>query len=231
MIFDLPRRMFAEALGTALLVCSVVGSGIMSAALTGDGAVALLANSMVTGAMLAVLITVFGPISGGHINPALTLAFALRRELPPGDAAAYVVAQICGAVLGTMAANVMFSVGVIEVSQSVRSGPALWFSETLSTFILIGIILVSLRFRPSLVPALVGLYIACAIWFTSSSSYANPAGAIGRSLSDSYIGIRPADLPAFITAHLLGSVLAVAVFGWLLRPATVARQTEGVTAP
>lgn len=218
MMFDLPRRMFAEALGTALLVCTVVGSGIMSAALTQDMAVALLANSMATGAMLAVLITVFGPVSGGHVNPALTLAFALRRELPVRDALAYMAAQTCGAVLGALAANVMFSAKVVQLSQSLRSGGALWMSEALSTFVLIGLILVCLRFRPSMVPAIVGLYIATAIWFTSSSSFANPAGAIGRAFSDTYIGIRPADLPGFILAQLLGSVLAVLVFGWLLRP-------------
>lgn len=220
MMFDLPRRLFAEALGTALLVCAIVGSGIMSAALTEDAAVALLANSMVTGAMLVLLITVLGPISGGHINPALTLAFALRGELPALDAAAYALAQVCGGVLGAMAANMMFGIATVDVSHSVRSGAALWLSETLSTFLLIGVILLALRFRAPLVPALVGLYIASAIWFTSSSSYANPAAAIGRSLSDAYIGIRPADLPAFIAAQLLGSALAVAVFGWLLRPST-----------
>lgn len=225
MTFDLPRRMFSEGLGTAILVCSIVGSGIMSAGLTEDMAVALLANAAVTGGVLAVVITVLGPVSGSHINPMVSLAFLLQRKLSLRDFCAYVPSQICGGILGAVAANAMFSTALLQAPTALRTGGALWLSETLATFGLIGVILAGVQFCITAVPWLVGVYIATAIWFTSSSSFANPAAAIGRSLSDTYIGIRPVDLPAYFVAHVLGTLLAVAIFGWLLRPAEKGRAT------
>lgn len=217
MHFNLPRRLTAEALGTALLVCTVVGSGIMADKLTDDVALALLGNTIPTGAILVVLITIFGPISGAHFNPAVTLAFALRRDIPVGDAVPYVIAQIIGGILGSVAAHGMFALELIQISQTVRTGHSQWFAEVVATFGLVGTILAGIRFRSDAVPWLVGLYITAAYWFTASTSFANPAVAIGRAFSDTFAGIRPADLPGFITAELIGAVIATALFGWLLR--------------
>lgn len=217
MTFDLPRRLTAEALGTALLVCTVVGSGIMADTLSDDTAVSLLGNTIPTGAILVVLITLLGPISGAHFNPAVTFAFALRRELPLAEAAAYVAAQVAGGIVGTLIAHGMFAQDFLQVSQTARTGPAQWFAEVVATFGLVGTILAGIRFRIDAVPWLVGLYITAAYWFTASTSFANPAVAIGRAFTDTFSGIRPVDLPGFITAEFTGAAIAVALFGWLLR--------------
>ncbi|MYZ48381.1 aquaporin [Propylenella binzhouense] len=216
--FDPIRRLVAEALGTALLVATVVGSGIMADRLTGDDAVALLGNTIPTGAVLVVLITVLGPVSGAHFNPAVTIAFALRRSIARGMAAAYAIAQIAGALAGTAAAHLMFDLPVLQIAQTVRTGPAQWWSEIVATFGLVGVILGGLRFNAAAIPTLVGLYITAAYWFTASTSFANPAVAIGRAFTDTFSGIRPVDLPGFAVAEVAGAILAVGVFGWLLHP-------------
>ena len=218
--FSLGRRLAAEGLGTALLLAIVIGSGIMGERLAGGNqAIALLGNTLATGAGLVVLITVFGPISGAHFNPAVTLAFVVRRELPARLAAAYVAAQIVGAVLGVFAAHAMFAEPILQVSAKLRDGPAQAWSEFVATFGLLAAILGTLRFRPDVTPMAVGLYITAAYWFTASTSFANPAVTLARSLSDTFAGIAPASAPAFIAAQLLGAMAAVAVFGWLLVPA------------
>lgn len=216
MTYDMPRRLVAEALGTGLLVCTVVGSGIMAERLTDDVALALLGNTIPTGAILVVLITILGPISGAHFNPAVSFGFVLRRDLPWGALAPYVLAQVAGGVLGTWAAHLMFELPVIQVSETARTSGAQWFAEVVATFGLMAVILGGLRFRSEAVPWLVGLYITAAYWFTASTSFANPAVAIARSLTDTFSGIRPADLPGFIGAELAGAALAVVVMGWLL---------------
>lgn len=220
--FDLRRRLAAEALGTGVLVATVVGSGIMADRLTGDAALALLANTLPTGAILVVLITCLGPLSGAHFNPAVTLVFALRRELAPAEAAAYALAQILGGVAGTLVAHAMFELPLLQLSATMRTGPAQWLAEGVATFGLLLAILAGLRFRAEAVPWLVGLYITAAYWFTASTSFANPAVAVARSLTDTFAGIRPVDLPAFILAECLGAALAFALLRWLLveRPAT-----------
>jgi glycerol uptake facilitator-like aquaporin len=217
--FDLGRRLFAEFLGTALLLAVVIGSGIMGARLSGgNDALALLGNTLATGAGLVVLIAVFGPISGAHFNPAVTLVFAVRRELPLRDAAAYVGGQIAGAVAGVFAAHAMFAEPIWQISSKLRDGPAQAFSEVVATFGLIATILGTLRFRPSITPAAVGLYITAAYWFTASTSFANPAVTLARSLSDTFAGIAPGSVPAFLAAQVAGALAAVVVFGWLLKP-------------
>lgn len=213
---SLSRRLAAEALGTALLVATVVGSGIMAESLTQDTAVALLANTIATGAMLIVLIGILGPVSGAHFNPAVTLVFAVRREIGIGDAGLYVLAQIAGGVLGAIVAHLMFDMTVIEASTRVRTGGAQWFSEAVATFGLIAVILAGLRHRSAALPMLVGLYITAAYWFTASTAFANPAVAIARSLTNSFSGIRPIDLPGFILAEIAGALVAVALMRWLL---------------
>lgn len=218
--FDLPRRLVAEALGTGLLVATVVGSGIMAERLTDDRALALLANTLPTGAILVVLIAVLGPVSGAHFNPAVTLAMRVRGAIGSGASLAYVSAQVAGGVLGTVAAHLMFEVAPVALSPTVRTGAAQWWAEMVATFGLVGAILGGLRFQPGAVPWLVGLYITAAYWFTASTSFANPAVAIARALTDTFSGIRPVDLPGFILAECAGSVLAVALFGWLLNPGT-----------
>jgi glycerol uptake facilitator-like aquaporin len=215
--FDLPRRVVAEALGTALLVATVVGSGIMAESLTRDVALALLGNTIATGAMLVVLVTILGPISGAHFNPAVTLVFALERELSSRDALVYVAAQIIGGVAGAMIAHGMFELPLLQASLKVRSGGAQWFSEAVAAFGLIATILAGVRFARGSVPALVGLYITAAYWFTASTSFANPAVAVARSLSNTFSGIRPLDLPGFIAAELSGAVVALVLMNWLLR--------------
>ena len=215
--FDLPRRLAAEALGTGILVATVVGSGIMAQALTKDVALALLCNTLPTGAILVVLITVLGPISGAHFNPAVTLVFTGKRELPPQEALLYVIAQIAGGIAGTMAAHLMFGLPVIDFSTKVRTGGAQWFAEAVATFGLIGTILGALRFRPDATPMLVGLYMTCAYWFTASTSFANPAVTLARSLSDTFAGIAPSSAPQFILAQLIGAVFAAGLFGGLVK--------------
>jgi len=217
--FDLPRRLTAEGMGTALLVATVVGSGIMAESLTKDTALALLANTLPTGAILVVLITTLSPISGAHFNPAVTLIFALKRELSSRDALFYVSAQIIGGILGTMVAHAMFALPILDVSMKIRTGAAQWFAEGVAAFGLIVTILAGLRFGRSSLPSLVGLYITAAYWFTASTSFANPAVAIARSLTNTFSGIRPQDLPGFITAELAGAIAALLFTSWLLRPA------------
>jgi len=215
--FDLQRRLFAEALGTCLLVATVVGSGIMADTLTDDVALALLGNTLATGAILVVLITIFGPISGAHFNPAVSLVFALKRELPRRDLALYIVAQCLGGIAGTIVAHLMFELAPVEASLRVRTGPAQWFSEGVAAFGLVATILAGIRFDRQGVPWLVGLYITAAYWFTASTSFANPAVALARSLTNTFSGIRPHDLPGFVIAEILGAVLALALMSWLLR--------------
>lgn len=216
--FDMSRRLAAEALGTGLLVCTVVGSGIMADKLSDDVAVSLLGNTLPTGAILVVLITIFGPISGAHFNPAVSLGFAVKRDLPWGELVPYVLAQIAGGVVGTFVAHLMFDLTLLQASTTVRTGAAQWFAEWVATFGLMAVILGGIRFRADAVPWLVGLYITAAYWFTASTSFANPAVAISRAFTDTFSGIRPIDLPGFITAECIGAVCAVALFGWLLAP-------------
>ena len=215
--FDLPRRLAAEALGTALLVATVVGSGIMAESLTKDVALALLGNTLPTGAILVVLITILGPISGAHFNPAVSLVFALKRDLTPREALAYVAAQIAGGIAGTMIAHAMFALPLLDASLKTRTGGAQWFAEAVAAFGLIATILGGIRFERAAVPWLVGLYITAAYWFTSSTSFANPAVAIARSLTNTFSGIRPVDLPGFIAAEFGGAVAALLLMSWLLR--------------
>jgi glycerol uptake facilitator-like aquaporin len=215
--FDLPRRLVAEALGTALLVTTVVGSGIMAESLTRDVALALLGNTLATGAILVVLIAIFGPISGAHLNPAVSLVFALKRELTPRDALLYVAAQIAGGIVGTMMAHAMFALPLLDASLKMRTGGAQWFAEAVAAFGLVATILAGIRFERASVPWLVGLYITAAYWFTSSTSFANPAVAIARSMTNSFSGIRAADLPGFIAAELCGALAALMLMSWLLR--------------
>lgn len=215
---DLPRRLFAEALGTALLVATVVGSGIMAQSLTTDTALALLGNTLPTGAILVVLITILGPISGAHFNPAVSLIFALRRELPWREAVLYTTSQILGGILGTIIAHAMFGLPLIEASQHVRTGGAQWFAEALAAFGLVAVILGGIKFQRSAVSWLVGLYITAAYWFTASTSFANPAVTIARALTDTFSGIRPTDVPGFILAQVAGALIAWGVMAWLLRP-------------
>jgi len=226
--FDLPRRLAAEALGTALLVATVVGSGIMAESLTRDVALTLLGNTLPTGAILVVLIAILGPISGAHFNPAVSLIFALKRELTPRDALLYVMAQVIGGIAGTVMAHAMFALPLLEASLKIRTGGAQWFAEGVAAFGLVATILAGIRFDRSAIPWLVGLYITAAYWFTSSTSFANPAVAIARSMTNSFSGIRPADLPGFIAAELCGAVAALLFMSWLLRGAgeAVARVKE-----
>ena len=210
------QRIAAEALGTALLLATVIGSGIMGERLAGGNiALALLGNTLATGAMLVVLICMFGPISGAHFNPAVTAVFALKREITSADAVAYVVAQIAGAIVGVLVAHAMFDESVLQVSAKMRAGPAQWLSEWVAAFGLVATILLTLRANPAAVPMSVGLYITAAYWFTASTSFANPAVTIARALSDTFAGIRPADVPPFVVAQILGAVAALYVCRWL----------------
>lgn len=220
--FDLGRRLVAEALGTAVLVAAVVGSGIMSEGLTKDVALALLGNTLPTGAILVVLIATLGPISGAHFNPAVTLVFALKRELDPREAICYVAAQIAGGIAGTIVAHAMFALPLLEPSIKIRTGGGQWLAEAIAAFGLLVTILAGIRHARGSVAWLVGLYIIAAYWFTSSTSFANPAVAIARSLTNSFSGIRPVDLPAFIIAEFCGAVVAMILMQWLLREETKA---------
>jgi glycerol uptake facilitator-like aquaporin len=213
---SLAQRLFSEWLGTAFLLAAVVGSGIMAAKLAGgNGAVALLCNTLATGAILVVLITVFGPVSGAHFNPAVSLAFALRAALPWQDATYYVVAQVIGGIIGVWAAHLMFELPVWQFSVTSRNGSGQWIAEAVATFGLVLTIFGCVARAPSAVPFAVGLYITSAYWFTASTSFANPAVTIARSLSDTFAGIAPAGVVAFIVAQLVGMLVAVAVAVWL----------------
>ena len=215
---SLARKLVGEGLGTALLLAIVVGSGIMGERLAGGNvAIALLANALATGAGLVVLITVFGPISGAHLNPAVTLVAVVRRELPALTGLLYIGVQILGGVLGVFLAHAMFAEPILQVSSKLRDGPAQALAEFVATFGLVGAILGASRFRPEAVPVVVGLYITSAYWFTASTSFANPAVTLARSLSDTFAGIAPNSAPAFIVAQVVGALAAATVFGWLLK--------------
>jgi glycerol uptake facilitator-like aquaporin len=217
MSFDRSRRLTAEALGTGLLVATVVGSGIMAAKLAGGNiAVALLGNTIPTGAILFVLITVFGPVSGAHFNPAVSVVMAMRGELARSDLAGYVIAQILGGCAGTLVAHAMFELPIMQFSVTARTGSAQWLAEVVATFGLVLTILGVVRFKPEAVAMSVGLYITAAYWFTASTSFANPAVTIARALSDTFAGINPAHVPAFVVAQLIGGLLAAAVFSWMV---------------
>ena len=212
----LRRRLACEALGTAFLLAAVVGSGIMAQRLAGgNAALALLGNTLPTGAILVVLILIFAPVSGAHFNPAVSAAFALRRELSWGDSAAYTGAQIVGGVIGVWTAHLMFDLPVWQVSLTTRSGAGQWLAESVATFGLLLTVLGCTARAPAAVPYAVGLYITAAYWFTASTSFANPAVTIARSISDTFAGIAPAAAPAFIAAQLSGMAAAVAFSRWL----------------
>lgn len=213
------QRLVAEAIGTALLVATVVGSGIMAETLAGGNVgLALLGNTIATGAILFVLITIFGPVSGAHFNPVVSIVFALRRELGLGELAAFTVVQIAGGVAGTLLAHAMFDQPLLQFSAHIRTGPAQWLSEAVATFALLLTIIGTLRAKPSAVPASVALVIVAGYWFTASTSFANPAVTIARALSNTFAGIAPSDVAAFIAAQIIGGLTAWLVaeraMGW-----------------
>lgn len=210
------RALTAEGLGTALLVATVVGSGIMAERLSGGNTgLALLANTLATGAILVVLITIFGPVSGAHFNPVVSLVMALRRALPWNELAPYVLAQIAGGAVGAILANLMFDMAPVSISDTMRGGTGQLISEVVATVALFGAILGGLAVAPNAIPWLVGLTITAAYWFTASTSFANPAVTLARTLSDSFAGIAPASVPGFIAAQLAGALIGAALWGWL----------------
>jgi glycerol uptake facilitator-like aquaporin len=207
----------AETIGTAFLLAAIVGSGIMAERLSGGNiALALLCNSLATGAMLAVLISVFAAVSGAHFNPAVTLAFLIKGGITRTTAAAYVACQVAGAVLGTWVAHLMFGEAMLQVSTTARAEPALWFAEVVATFGLVLTIFGTLRWKTEAVPFTVGLYILAAYWFTASTSFANPAVTLARALSDTFTGIAPTDVSAFVLAQFAGALAGTAICSWLL---------------
>ena len=208
---SLPVSVAAEALGTLLLVTAVVGSGIMAERSTNDAALALLANTLSTAAILVVLVTIFAPVSGAHLNPAVSLVFAIRRELPAKVLALYVVAQVLGGIAGTALAHLMFDISPLVVGIRARTGVAQWLAEFVATFSLVIAILGGLRFRAESVPWLVGLTIASAYWFTASTSFANPAVTVARAFTSTFSGIAPGDVPAFIAAQAAGALVAAGI--------------------
>jgi len=215
----LARRAAAEALGTGLLVATVVGSGIMAEKLAGGNvAIALLGNTIPTGAILVVLILALGPISGAHFNPAVSLVMAVNGGLRWPEFGPYVVAQIVGGCFGTLAAHCMFELPLLQLATKARTGPAQWFAEFVATFGLLVTILAVVRYRIEAVPFAVGLYITAAYWFTASTSFANPAVTIARSLTDTFAGVSPSDAPMFILAQVAGSLTGMALMAWLLTP-------------
>lgn len=217
--FSIIKRLFSEALGTMGLLTAVIGSGIMAERLAdGNVAIALMGNTFPTGAMLMVLILVFGPVSGAHFNPAVTLAFLIRREIAASHAVMYVTVQIIGGLTGAVLAHAMFELPLTQLSETARSGPAQWLSEWVATFGLVATILGTLRFRPQAVPYAVGLFITAAYWFTASTSFANPAVTIARAFTDTFSGIAPMHVPGFIVAQLIGAATAAFFLGWLLNP-------------
>ncbi len=219
MSFNSSQKYTAEFLGTAFLLATVVGSGIMAEALAGGNvAIALLGNTLPTGAILVVLITMLGPISGAHFNPAVTLVFWMRKEISTRESAVYCGVQIVGGILGVWAAHLMFDESLFQFSSKARSGGGQWFSEFVATFGLIFTILATLKTRESAVPMAVGLYITAAYWFTASTSFANPAVTIARTLSDTFAGIYPGHMPVFIVAQLFGAMAALALCRWLFSP-------------
>jgi len=211
------RRLAAEFLGTAFLVAAVIGSGIMGERLGGGNvALALLANTIATGAALVAVILAFGPISGAHLNPAVTLSVALEREISWPESSQYALVQVLGGVTGAVAAHLMFGLSPISLSHHARSGPAQFLSEFIATFGLVCVIWGCSRSRPTAVPYAVGAYITAAYWFTSSTSFANPAVTIARAISDTFAGIRPSDAPLFVIAQLVGATSATLLFRWLV---------------
>tara|TARA_Y100000588_G_scaffold371888_1_gene443781 strand:+ start:239 stop:910 length:672 start_codon:yes stop_codon:yes gene_type:complete len=214
--YDLPRQLAAEGLGTAFLLAGVVGSGIMGETLAGGNtAIALLGNTIATGAILVVLILVFGPISGAHFNPAVTLSFWMQKAIGTGDAAAYVVTQIIFGLVGVAAAHFMFDLPLLDWSTNTRTGPGQWGGEFVATVGLLATIIGCLRSRPEAVPYAVGLFITAGYWFTSSTSFANPAVTFARCFTDTFSGIRPMDAPAFIAAQIVAAILVTLLFRWL----------------
>jgi glycerol uptake facilitator-like aquaporin len=230
MTATLSRRLASEFIGTAFLVAAVVGSGIMGERLaSGNVALALLANTIATGAALAVLILTFGPISGAHFNPAVTLVDMIEGGLRWSEAAYYIIAQCVGAIAGTIAAHLMFKLPIISFSQHARSGSAQLFSEFVATFGLLSVIWGCTRTRAGIVPFAVGLYITAAYWFTASTSFANPAVTIARSFSDTFVGIRPGDVLGFIVAQIVGALAATFLFRWLVP--NLSSQAKAVVVP
>jgi len=216
---SLGKRLLAEGLGTALLLAVVVGSGIMGQRLSGgNDAVTLLANSLATGAGLAALILAFGSISGAHFNAVVTLAMAVRKQIPWREVLPYILVQAVGGILGVWITHYMFGLPVLMTSTHVRSGGPQWAGEVVATLGLLGVILGCSKSRPAAVPFAVGAYISAAYWFTSSTSFANPGVTLARAFTDTFSGIRPVDVPGFVVAQLLGAVLALAAFGWLQPP-------------
>jgi len=214
--FTLARRLAVEGLGTAVLLATVVGSGIMGERLAGGVVgMALMANAVATGAMLIVLILMFGPVSGAHFNPAVTLAFLMRRLIGGRDAAGYVAVQVAGALAGVVVAHLMFGEPLLQVSTTERSGIGQWTGEFVATFALVAAILACLRWRPEAVAYAVGLAITAGYWYTSSTSFANPAVTLARSFTDTFSGVAPAGAPGFIAAQIIGAVTATAFLGWL----------------
>jgi glycerol uptake facilitator-like aquaporin len=221
------RRLFAEWLGSLFLLATVVGSGIMAERLAdGNTAIALLGNTIATGAILVVLILIFGSISGAHFNPAVTLAFAIRKQISVLESVQYVLVQIFGAICGVIIAHIMFDSPLIDFSNHARSGPGQWTGEFVATFGLIATILGCLKSKPDAVPYAVGLFITAGYWFTSSTSFANPAVTIARSLSNSFSGIDPAHVFAFIVAQLFAAVIVTYLFAWLLDEPIAARSNQ-----
>lgn len=211
------QKYCAELIGTAFLLATVVGSGIMAENLAGGNvAIALLGNTIPTGAILVVLITMLGPISGAHFNPAVTMVFALKKEISISDSAIYIIVQIIGGILGVWAAHIMFDIDVMQFSEKLRTGHAQWFAEIVATFGLVFTILATLKSASHAVPMAVGLYITAAYWFTASTSFANPAVTIARGFSNTFAGINPEHIIGFIIAQLIGAVLALAVCTFLL---------------
>lgn len=228
----LARRLVAEGLGSALLLALVVGSGIMAERLAGgNSAVALLANAIATGAGLLALILMFGAISGAHFNPVVTLSEAWQRNMPLREVLPYIGVQVAGAFAGVMAAHAMFELPLLFASQHVRTGPAQWFSEFVATFGLLAVIIGTSRSKPAAVPGAVAAYITAAYWFTSSTSFANPAVTLARAATDTFAGIRPLDAPGFIVAQLAGAAAASLLFNWLYRPAPAGTTVAGTVAP
>jgi len=219
MTFDFARRLCAEALGTFFLVMAVVGSGIMAERLAdGNVALALLCNTIPTGAILFVIITIFIKVSGAHFNPAVSFAMLLRGSLPGREVLPYAAVQIIGGCLGAIAAHLMFGLEPVQIGAHARTGFGQWLGEFIATFGLVATILGCVRFNVAAIPAAVGLYITSAYWFTSSTSFANPAVTIARAISDTFAGIAPTHVVAFIVAQLVGAAVAVVLFGWLLKP-------------
>lgn len=218
---NLTRRVAAEFGGALILTAVVIGSGVMGVRLAdGSAAIALLANTLATAAILFVLITALAPISGAHFNPAVTLVFALKREVGWTEALAFIVAQIVGCIAGALLAHAMFELPLLQVATNVRAGPSQWLSEGAATFALVACILLVSQARPTAVAAAVALTIAAGYWWTASTSFANPAITIARALSDTFAGVRPQDAPGFIVAQLIGALAALAACGWLYRKRT-----------